>query len=120
MQCCIGWLQPALIGGALKRTSQKSTQLSPSLPPPSICRSQKNWAEINLITKGSNYGWRVLEGFSPTEDLTPSLSSSPPNVTVNASTQSRPLFVYDQPWWMDDPVGGLFYRGGHDACMYGR
>jgi hypothetical protein len=73
---------------------------------------QDRWEEIDLITKGGNYGWRVLEGLHQNETY--------PDATLSqgASNIISPIFEYPHPPAPQDKkfgaaaiIGGYVYRG---------
>jgi glucose/arabinose dehydrogenase len=62
---------------------------------------QHKWEEIDLVTKGSNYGWRLMEGFhcyDPAE-----------NCPTRGLT--RPVFEYGHEKGRCSITGGYVYRG---------
>lgn len=62
---------------------------------------QNMWEEINLVTRGGNYGWRVLEG---THCFNPRTSCKPPQVI-------SPIFEYSHVKGRCSIIGGYVYRG---------
>lgn len=82
---------------------------------------QDTYEEVNVITKGGNYGWRVYEGPNP---FTPQQSPG-----GNTSSESiSPIFPVMGYYHSDinknegsaSITGGYFYRSQIDPCMYGR
>ncbi|XP_015882685.2 HIPL1 protein [Ziziphus jujuba] len=79
------------------------------------------YEEIDVITKGGNYGWRVYEGpypFNPTQ--TPG-----GNTSVNSISPIFPVLGYNHSEVNKNEgsasiTGGYFYRSKTDPCMYGR
>ncbi|KAK4843537.1 hypothetical protein QYF36_009496 [Acer negundo] len=82
---------------------------------------QDQYEEVDVITKGGNYGWRVYEGplvFHP--------GKSPGGNT--SATSINPIFPVmgyyhseiDTNVGSASIVGGYFYRSMTDPCMYGR
>ncbi|XP_010272186.1 PREDICTED: HIPL1 protein [Nelumbo nucifera] len=81
---------------------------------------QDRYEEVDIITKGGNYGWRVYEG--------PYLYNPPKspggNTSVNSITPIFPVMGYDHSA-IDKNVGsasitgGYFYRAMTDPCIYG-
>ncbi len=68
--------------------------------------------EINLVTKGGNYGWAFLEGDLPIKGV------PPPGVTLIA-----PVWQYNHgsgPFQGNAVIGGLVYRGDRYASLYGK
>lgn len=62
---------------------------------------QNQWEEVNLIEKGGNYGWRIMEGnhcFNPAKDC-------------NTRGLKRPIYEYNHNTGMVSVIGGYFYRG---------
>jgi glucose/arabinose dehydrogenase len=62
---------------------------------------QNHWEEIDLVRKGGNYGWRVMEGFHCTPKVNPD---------CDAAGFEKPLLEYSH----DDGIsvtGGYVYRG---------
>ncbi|KAJ3670154.1 hypothetical protein LUZ60_010478 [Juncus effusus] len=82
---------------------------------------QDTFEEINLITKGGNYGWRVYEGFSLYQ---------PPwapgtNMSADSIDPIFPVLGYYKASVNDKlgsaaVVAGYVYRGKTDPCLYGR
>ena len=72
---------------------------------------QDAWEEVDIITQGGNYGWRVYEGFNCT-GLDPNLCSS---------SFVAPLFVYSSQNTTQrcSITGGYVYRGGQNALPNG-
>ncbi|KAJ6371422.1 hypothetical protein OIU77_001849 [Salix suchowensis] len=82
---------------------------------------QDEYEEVDLITKGGNYGWRVYEG--------PSLYYPPTAPGGNTSASSiNPIFPvmgYNHSEVNNGEgsasiTGGHFYRSTTDPCMHGR
>ncbi|KAK2663914.1 hypothetical protein Ddye_002488 [Dipteronia dyeriana] len=77
---------------------------------------QDRYEEVDIITKGGNYGWRVYEG---------PLVFHPGN---SSSTSINPIFPVmgyyhseiDTNVGSASIVGGYFYRSMTDPCLYGR
>ncbi len=62
---------------------------------------QNQWEEVNLIEKGGNYGWRIMEGnhcFNPEQDC-------------ETKGLQRPIYEYNHSTGMVSVIGGYFYRG---------
>lgn len=72
---------------------------------------QNLWEEINIIEKGKNYGWRIMEGF---HCYNPPNNCDPTNLTM-------PLWEYGHN---DDGgysiTGGFVYRGNNVKEIYGK
>ncbi|XVF09175.1 hypothetical protein REPUB_Repub07fG0069000 [Reevesia pubescens] len=79
------------------------------------------YEEVDIISKGGNYGWRVYEGpylFNPT-------SSPGGNTSVNSISPIFPVMGYNHSEVNSkigsaSITGGYFYRSNTDPCMYGR
>ncbi len=70
---------------------------------------QSKWEEIDLVSNGGNYGWRMLEGthcFHP-----------PTDCQRSASTQ--PLYEYEHEKGRCSIIGGYVYRGQALASLQG-
>ncbi|KAI4303874.1 hypothetical protein MLD38_039460 [Melastoma candidum] len=81
---------------------------------------QDEYEEVDVITKGGNYGWRVYEG--------PLLYNPPESPGGNTSAKSIntifPVVGYthsevNKNLGSASITGGYFYRGTADPCMYG-
>lgn len=78
---------------------------------------QDLFEEVNIVTKGGNYGWNVKEGFSCFNATNPtSPLASCPNTGPDGSTLIDPLFDYVHVGSNGVPfgiavVGGFVYRG---------
>jgi glucose/arabinose dehydrogenase len=68
---------------------------------------QGAWEEIDIITLGANYGWRVFEGMHCT-GLDPGLCNAMSPCTTNGYT--CPIYEYSQPA-PRAVTGGVVYRG---------
>ncbi|TYJ99117.1 HIPL1 protein-like isoform X1 [Cucumis melo var. makuwa] len=82
---------------------------------------QDQYEEVDIITKGGNYGWRIYEGpllFVP--------NSSPGGSTpVDSINPIFPVMGYNHSAVSKNVgsasiTGGYFYRSKTDPCMYGR
>ncbi|XP_065876827.1 HIPL1 protein-like isoform X2 [Euphorbia lathyris] len=77
--------------------------------------------EVDIITKGGNYGWRVYEGsyvYNPQ-------SSPGGNTPPNSINPIFPVMGYNHSEVNKNEgsasiTGGYFYRSQTDPCMYGR
>uniref|UniRef100_A0ACD5WA58 Uncharacterized protein n=1 Tax=Avena sativa TaxID=4498 RepID=A0ACD5WA58_AVESA len=82
---------------------------------------QDQYEEVDLISKGGNYGWRVYEGplvYDP--PWTPGgntslkfINSIPPIMGYNHSDVNKNI-------GSASIIGGSVYRGSADPCLYGR
>lgn len=66
--------------------------------------------EVDIITRGGNYGWRVYEGTQCT-NLDPSL--------CNAANYVAPIFQYGHTGGRCSITGGYVYRGAQNALPNG-
>lgn len=79
---------------------------------------QDRYEEVDIITKGGNYGWRVYEG--------PRLFTPPKSPSENTSINPIfPVMGYNHSDVNKDEgsasiTGGYFYRSTTDPCMSGR
>ncbi|OWM65338.1 HIPL1 protein [Punica granatum] len=81
---------------------------------------QDEYEEVDLITKGGNYGWRIYEG--------PKLFAKPDSATnssLNSSNFIFPIMGYshsevNKNLGSASITGGYFYRSMTDPCTYGR
>ncbi|KAI6671202.1 hypothetical protein NL676_006087 [Syzygium grande] len=82
---------------------------------------QDLYEEVDIVTKGGNYGWRVYEG--------PFLYHPPQSPGGNTSASSiKPIFPVmgynhsqlQNPQGSASITGGYFYRSLADPCLYGR
>ncbi|XP_042497816.1 HIPL1 protein-like [Macadamia integrifolia] len=79
------------------------------------------YEEVDIISKGGNYGWRVYEGpnlFYPQQ-------SPGGNTSANSINSIFPVMGYYHSAVNGNSgsasiTGGYFYRGMTDPCMYGR
>lgn len=69
---------------------------------------QDIWEEVNIITKGGNYGWRVREGRA---DLHPGATASSPLID--------PIFQYNHDKKAASITGGYVYRGSKIPALRG-
>lgn len=70
---------------------------------------QYKWEEIDLVTRGGNYGWRVMEGthcFHPSNDC-------------QTSTFNQPLYEYAHEKGRCSIIGGYVYRGQAISSLAG-
>lgn len=82
---------------------------------------QDLYEEVDLITKGGNYGWRAYEGpykFTPKD-------SPGGNTSLDSIDPIFPLAGYNHSEVNKNEgsasiTGGYFYRSTTDPCMYGR
>ncbi|KAM1824353.1 hypothetical protein ACFX13_023951 [Malus domestica] len=82
---------------------------------------QDQYEEVDLVTKGGNYGWRVYEGpfrYNPPKSPggNTSASSINPIFPVMGYTHSEVNKAEESA----SITGGYFYRSTTDPCMYGR
>ncbi|KAI3926555.1 hypothetical protein MKX01_011451 [Papaver californicum] len=84
---------------------------------------QETYEEVDIITKGGNYGWRVYDGnsrYNPPQ-------SPGGNTSANSINPIFPVMGYSHSdiHGVDKEgsasiTGGYFYRSMTDPCMYGR
>jgi hypothetical protein len=93
----------------------------PSRPSYFMCGDigQDVYEEVNLITKGGNYGWRAYEGPSP---YTPPRAPAG-NTSLNSINPILPVMGYshtdiNKHEGSASITGGLFYRSMTDPCLY--
>jgi quinoprotein glucose dehydrogenase len=86
---------------------------------------QDKWEEINLITKGGNYGWKVREGFHPWKE---SAHKHAPYIDPILEYAHTPVLAAESKFPGHSPgvsiTGGYVYRGKkfpalHGAYVYG-
>ncbi|KAM7279445.1 hypothetical protein ACFE04_006579 [Oxalis oulophora] len=82
---------------------------------------QDTYEEVDVITKGGNYGWRVYEGpyrYNPPTSPggNTSVASINPIFPVTGYNHSEVNIVEGSA----SITGGYFYRSQTDPCMYGR
>ncbi|MCL7039668.1 hypothetical protein MKW94_005384 [Papaver nudicaule] len=83
---------------------------------------QDKYEEVNIITKGGNYGWRDYEG---TDVAHPPKPVKGGNSTISVENYITPVMGYEHSSVNADEgsaaiTGGYFYRSKTDPCMYGR
>lgn len=74
------------------------------------------YEEVDIVTKGGNYGWSIYEG--------PQILNHA-NTSSNVNTFIFPVSGYnhstvDKNSGSASIIGGYFYRSMTDPCMYGR
>lgn len=82
---------------------------------------QDKYEEVDMITKGGNYGWHYYEGTLP---FNPSTSSKNSNSTTKIANPIFPVMWYNhsdinQQEGSASITGGYFYRSSTDPCLYG-
>ena len=77
---------------------------------------QGAWEEIDIITRGGNYGWRVFEGRHCT-GLDSTLCTAASACNINGYT--CPIFEYDHSAGRCSLTGGYVYRGARSAVPTG-
>jgi glucose/arabinose dehydrogenase len=70
---------------------------------------QSRWEEVDLVTRGGNYGWRIREGAHPfnTSD-------------ANPGDLIDPIAEYANDATADSVIGGFVYRGTRYPSLEGR
>lgn len=82
---------------------------------------QEIYEEVDVITKGGNYGWRAYEGYAPyksTESPEVNMSSVPLNPIFPVMGYSHS--DVNKHEGSASITGGYFYRSVADPCMYGK
>ncbi|KAA8542362.1 hypothetical protein F0562_023502 [Nyssa sinensis] len=92
-------------------------------PPPQhfLCTFQDQYEEIDIVTKGGNYGWRVYEGpylFHPT--ISPGGNTSASSINPIFPVMGYNHSQLDKHIGSASIAGGYFYHSMTDPCMYGR
>ncbi|ERN04416.1 hypothetical protein AMTR_s00133p00052350 [Amborella trichopoda] len=82
---------------------------------------QEFYEEVDLITKGGNYGWRVYEGYG----LFTPIWSPGGNTSTRSINAIFPVMGYNHSAvniheGSASIIGGYFYRSTSDPCMNGR
>ncbi|XP_007032421.2 PREDICTED: HIPL1 protein isoform X1 [Theobroma cacao] len=82
---------------------------------------QDQYEEVDIVTKGGNYGWRFYEG----PFLYNSSNSSVANKSASPINAIFPVMGYkhsdvNQVEGSASITGGYFYRSRTDPCLYGR
>lgn len=77
--------------------------------------------EVDIITKGGNYGWNIYEG----QFFFNSQQPRGGNTSANSSSIIFPVLAYnhtdiDTTEGSAAICGGYFYRSMTDQCLYGR
>ena len=74
---------------------------------------QNIWEEINIVRKGGNYGWRILEG---NHAFDPAVAQT---VGVNIPSLDFPIHEYPHGPLGISIIGGFVYRGGDYPSLQG-
>ncbi|KAL5747346.1 hypothetical protein ACOSP7_024344 [Xanthoceras sorbifolium] len=82
---------------------------------------QDLYEEVDIITRGGNYGWRLHEGLYPFSPQTTPGGTTP----LNSVSLIPPILGYNHSEVNKNEgsasiTGGYFYRSTTDPCMYGR
>ncbi|OVA15350.1 Glucose/Sorbosone dehydrogenase [Macleaya cordata] len=82
---------------------------------------EDQYEEVNIVTKGGNYGWPFYEGTSPFHTL----HSSGGNASMGFMNLIFPVMGYDHSLvntneGSSSVAGGFVYRSKIDPCLYGR
>ncbi|KAL5553990.1 hypothetical protein UlMin_041391 [Ulmus minor] len=83
---------------------------------------QDRYEEVDIITKGGNYGWPVYEGsllFNPHLSLAGNLSADSSNATFPVMGYSHFDLNRNMTVVSAAIIGGYFYRSMTDPCMFG-
>lgn len=87
---------------------------------------QNLYEEVNIVTNGGNYGWRIREAFNCFDSENPEVP--PPNcaeVDADGNPLLDPILEYSHPDEGVDPpfgisiTGGYVYKGSAIACLEG-
>ena len=70
---------------------------------------QNQWEEVNLVTRGGNYGWRVMEGFHCFN----------PSVSCRTAGLVPPVMEYRHEERRCSIIGGYVYRGRSIPALRG-
>ena len=74
---------------------------------------QDEWEEIDIVDKGQNYGWRIMEGNHPYDpDLADLLG-------IDIETLAKPIHEYSHSFGKSI-VGGYMYRGIQSSDFVGK
>lgn len=79
------------------------------------------YEEVDLVTKGGNYGWRVYEGpyiFHPQKS--PGGNTSPESINAIFPVMGYDHSAVNKEIGSASITGGYVYRGSADPCLYGR
>jgi uncharacterized repeat protein (TIGR03806 family) len=71
---------------------------------------QNQWEEIDIVTKGLNYGWPRFEGNNLYQSTV---------ALANGTTYAGPIFAYPHPPGVAI-IGGYVYRGSRLTSLFGR
>lgn len=74
---------------------------------------QNEWEEVNIVEKGGNYGWRILEG---THDYDPDLADE---LGIDITTLKDPIHEYSHSLGRSI-TGGYVYRGTENEELFGK
>ncbi|XP_042479721.1 HIPL1 protein-like [Macadamia integrifolia] len=84
---------------------------------------EDRYEEVDLITKGGNYGWRVYEGpllFNPPQSPGGNTSASSINPIFPVMGYEHSSINQDLGFGGAAIIGGYYYRSTTDPCLYGR
>ncbi|WOG95187.1 hypothetical protein DCAR_0414493 [Daucus carota subsp. sativus] len=79
---------------------------------------QDGYEEVDIVTKGGNYGWPIYEG--PYVLHPPNTSSSSATSTFIFPVSGYNHSAVDNNSGSASIIGGYFYRSMTDPCLYGR
>jgi glucose/arabinose dehydrogenase len=81
---------------------------------------QSGFEEINIIQKGGNYGWVIVEGFHCFDPFNP---ANPPSSCSGTGPNGEPLLNPIAEYNHGDGIaviGGFVYRGNQSSQLYGK
>ncbi|KAF9625104.1 hypothetical protein IFM89_019054 [Coptis chinensis] len=82
---------------------------------------QDHYEEVDIITKGGNYGWRVYEGYTAyTPPQSPGGNTSSSSISPIFPVTGYNHSDINKNGGSASISGGYFYRSMTDPCMYGR
>lgn len=80
---------------------------------------QDRYEEIDVITKGGNYGWSTYEGHLPVDSLQPTKGNTSDSTDLIFPAMGYNHYDVNKKEGSAAISGGYFYRADTDPCMYG-
>ncbi|KAF5778097.1 putative quinoprotein glucose dehydrogenase (PQQ, quinone) [Helianthus annuus] len=80
---------------------------------------QDRYEEIDVITKGGNYGWSIYEGHLPVDSQQSSKNNISDSTDVIFPAMGYNHYDVNKKEGSAAITGGRFYRSTTDPCMYG-